>query len=74
MHSDLIAKLTEAQRSTLREMASYGARPYWFRQATCKALVDLGLAEPTRLDLKRSPHRITAAGRATLKALEARDG
>lgn len=35
MHSDLIAKLTEAQRSTLREMASYGVRPYWFRQAAC---------------------------------------
>lgn len=69
-----MAKLTEAQRSTLREMASYGVMPYWFRQATCKALVDLGLAEPTRLDIKRPPHRITPAGRAALKALGARDG
>jgi hypothetical protein len=58
-------KLTEAQLATLREMASYSTA-YWFRQATCKTLVALGLAEPIG-KRKRPPHRITEAGRQTLQ-------
>lgn len=58
-------RLTEAQLSTLREMKSYPGT-YPFRQATCKTLVALGYAEPTRSDVKRPPHRITPAGRAKL--------
>lgn len=63
-------KLTEAQLATLREMSSY-PNAYWFRQATCKQLVALGLAEPVATAAstmrKRPPHRITEAGRQALK-------
>ena len=62
-----MVKLTEAQKATLREMKSYAPGPYWFRQATCRTLVALGYAMPTRADLKRPPHRITDAGRAALE-------
>ena len=63
-------KLTEAQLSTLNEMTRYTVYPW--RQATCKSLVALGLAEPCYewrpgKPLKRPPHRITPAGRAALK-------
>lgn len=59
-------KLTEAMRSTLREMASY--KEYWFRQATCKKLVSLGFAERMPTTWKtRAPHRITPAGRRALE-------
>ncbi len=67
-----MVKLTEAQRATLREMKSYSPGPYWFRQATCRSLVALGYAEPTRTDIKRPPHRITDAGRAALEQEERR--
>jgi hypothetical protein len=64
-----MAKLTEAQMATLREMKSYQA--YFFRQATCRTLVALGLAEPcyegrSKTQVKRPPHRITDAGSAAL--------
>jgi hypothetical protein len=57
--------LTEAQLATLREMARYSTA-YWFRQATCKTLVELGLAEAIG-SRKRPPHRITQAGRKALQ-------
>jgi hypothetical protein len=62
-------KLTDAQVATLREMANYEA--YFFRQATSRTLVALGLAEPcyegrSKKQVKRPPHRITDAGRAAL--------
>lgn len=62
--------LTDAQFATLREMESYSAG-YHFRQATCRSLVQLGLAVPigTR---KRPPHLITNAGRVILA--EKREG
>lgn len=63
-------KLTEAQLATLREMSGY-PKEYWFRQATAKSLVFLGLAEPIQPNLKRHPHRITQAGRDYLKSIEA---
>lgn len=59
-------KLTEAQMSTLREMAGYRAC-YWFRQATCRTLVELGYATRVKPTLKRSPHEITPAGRAVIE-------
>ena len=59
------ARLSESQLSTLREMASYSS-PYHFRQATCRTLVQLGLAEPIG-SRKRPPHRITSAGREALQ-------
>lgn len=62
-----MGRLTDAEKATLREMESYRAGVYYFRQATCKRLVEKGLAEPTRDDVKRPPHRLTPAGRAALR-------
>jgi hypothetical protein len=63
-------KLTEQQRSTLREMESYQkwATPYTFRQATCRQLESMGLAEATRKDVKRPPFRTTDLGRLALSS------
>lgn len=58
--------LTAAQRATMREMNSYPVGRYWFRQATCLSLVELGLAVRIKPELKRSPHALTALGRAAL--------
>ena len=70
-----MAKLTKAQRETLKEMDRYEHRGwvYWFREASCRALAELGLAEQylppsvaQRPRMKARPYRITPAGRAAL--------
>lgn len=52
---------------TLREMQRYGYYP--FRQATCRKLLALGLAEvvPEDVSKVRLGYRITPAGRAALR-------
>lgn len=69
--------LTKGQRDTLRELAGFDGqnRCYWWRQASCARLAELGLAEQytppsvaERPRLKARPYRITASGRAALGA------
>jgi hypothetical protein len=60
--------LTLAEQETLREMRSYDY--YAFRQATAKKLVARGYAEvvPGDENKVRPGHRITEAGRESLRA------
>ena len=62
-----MGKLTKQELNVLREMSTYSYGHYFFCQATCKRLVEKGLAEPLRFSVKRPPHAITDAGRAALK-------
>lgn len=68
-----MGKLTKAQISTLREMQGYSDKRhgYYFRQATAKSLVAIGLAAVVKGDTRKFPlHYITDAGRAALKDKE----
>lgn len=69
-----MGKLTKAQVATLKEMRPYNA--YHFRQATCRTLAVLGLAEPCyegpKKTVVRPPYRITDAGRAAIASEEGR--
>ncbi len=69
-------RLTKALKHTLRELADIEAANsfYWWRQASCARLAELGLAEtytpPSfagRPMLKQRPYHITEAGRKALQ-------
>jgi hypothetical protein len=66
--------VTKMMLATLKEMAGYPNKgQYWFRQASCKRLAELGLAEPHGWESckrKRKPYRITAKGFEFLASLK----
>lgn len=71
----MAAKLTKAQTDTLRELRTLDGKGicYWAREASCKRLAELGLAEQytppsvaERKRMKARPYRITPAGRQAL--------
>ena len=66
-------KLTLAQIATLKEMLSYNRQniSYGFRMATCRSLVELGLASisPPTIHFVRKRYFITDLGRESLRAL-----
>lgn len=67
---EMTITLNAAERSTLKEMHSYGY--YVFRQATAKRLVAMGLARVDPQDIKkvRPGHRITQKGIEALRGLK----
>lgn len=77
--ADTPAPATEEQLSgtnleALRELAKHRGGPYWWRQASMKKLLGMGLVEawhPERKVTKRMAHRMTAKG---VEALEEIDG
>ena len=69
-----MSEVNEMMLSTLKEMRHYARKygfQYRFRQATCKKLMDLDLAEVHGHDMrKRKAYRITGKGIVYLANLE----
>lgn len=64
--------LDKNMKETLRELGhrDRSGALYWWRQASCKKLSAIGLAEPimSRGSEKRRPYRLTDAGREMLRS------